>query len=156
MTDSLTPTQVPDIDLQATDGTQINLKKISGQYVVLYFYPKNNTPGCTLESKQFRDLHGEFIARNAMIIGVSRDSLASHAKFKIKCSLPFALVSDADSVLSNYFGVIGDKTLFGKKIFDAIIRSTFLINPEGKIIHEWRKVSVKNHAQEVLSKIPAL
>ena len=154
-TDSLTPTTVPDLDLQTTDGKPINLKKLKGQFVVLYFYPKDNTPGCTIESKQFRDLNAEFSAKNAVIIGVSRDTLASHDRFKNKCSLPFTLVSDADSALSHYFGVIGEKTLFGKKLFDAIIRSTFLIDPKGKIIHEWRKVSIKNHAQEVLDKIPS-
>jgi peroxiredoxin Q/BCP len=151
---SVTPTQIPDLDLKATDGQTINLTKYKGQYVVLYFYPKDNTPGCTIEAKQFRDFHEEFRAKNAVIIGVSRDTLKSHAKFQEKCSLPFPLVSDENSALSKAFGVIGEKTLFGKKIFEALIRSTFLINPEGKVIHEWRKVSVKNHAQEVLEKIP--
>jgi len=148
------PTQVPDLNLPATDGTTINLKKLKGQYVVLYFYPKDNTPGCTIESKHFRDLESQFKAKNTIILGVSRDTVASHEKFKTKCELPFPLISDVNSELCQYFGVIGEKTLFGKKIFDAIVRSTFLINPEGKVVHSWRKVSVKNHAQEVLDAIP--
>jgi peroxiredoxin Q/BCP len=148
-----TPSQVPDMDLQATDGHYFNLKNFKGQYVVLYFYPKDSTPGCTIESKNFRDLQAEFTAKNAVILGVSRDKLTSHEKFKTRCELPFQLISDETSALCNYFGVIGEKTLFGKKIFDAIVRSTFLINPEGKIIQSWRKVSIKNHAQEVLDSI---
>lgn len=152
--DFVTPSTVPNQDFQATDGETINLKKLKGQYIVLYFYPKDNTPGCTIESKNFRDLQKKFTQKNAVIIGVSRDTLNSHAKFKTKCALPFSLISDENSELSNYFGVIGEKTLFGKKIFDAIIRSTFLINPQGKIIQEWRKVSIKNHAEEVLDSIP--
>ncbi len=99
-------------------------------------------------------IQNQFKAKNTAILGVSRDTLVSHEKFKTKCALPFPLISDVKSELCHHFGVIGEKTLFGKKIFDAIVRSTFLINPEGKVIHSWRKVSVKNHAQEVLDAIP--
>lgn len=150
------PTKVPNQDFPATDGTTINLHKLKGKYIVLYFYPKDNTPGCTIESKNFRDLDKKFDEKNAVIIGVSRDTLKSHEKFKTKCELPFPLISDEHSELCRYFGVIGEKTLFGKKLFDGLIRSTFLINPEGKIIQAWRKVSIKNHAQEVLDSIPFL
>ena len=149
-----TPTLAPDMELAATNGKTLNLKNCKGQYVVLYFYPKDSTPGCTIESKNFRDLEPEFKQKNALIIGVSRDKLTSHERFKSNCELPFELISDENSALCQYFNVIGEKTMFGKKIFDAIIRSTFLINPDGKIIQEWRKVSVKNHAQEVLAAIP--
>ena len=148
------PSKVPNLDLPTTDGGTINLGDFKGQYLVLYFYPKDNTPGCTIESKDFRDLHEKFTAKNSVIIGVSRDTLTSHEKFKNKCGLPFQLISDENSALCRYFGVIGEKKLFGKKLFDAVIRSTFLINPEGKIIQAWRKVSIKNHAQEVLNAIP--
>jgi peroxiredoxin Q/BCP len=152
--DANLPSTAPDLDLPTTDGGTINLRDFRGQYVVLYFYPKDNTPGCTIESKDFRDLHEKFSAKNSVIIGVSRDTLTSHEKFKNKCGLPFQLISDENSTLCRYFGVIGEKKLFGKKLFDALIRSTFLINPEGKIIQAWRKVSIKNHAQEVLNAIP--
>ncbi|MBX9586980.1 MAG: peroxiredoxin [Gammaproteobacteria bacterium] len=153
---STEPTKVLDQDFPATDGSTINLKKLKGKFVVLYFYPKDSTPGCTIESKAFRDLHNEFAAKNAEIIGVSRDTIKSHEKFKTRCELPFPLIADEKSELCHYFGVIGEKTLFGKKLFDGLIRSTFLINPEGKIIQSWRKVSIKNHAQEVLDSIPTV
>lgn len=153
---STEPTKVPDQDFPATDGSTINLQKLKGKYVVLYFYPKDNTPGCTIESKAFRDLQPKFAAKNTEIIGVSRDTLKSHEKFKTKCELPFPLISDEKSELCRYFGVIGEKKLFGKKLFDGLIRSTFLINPQGKVIHSWRKVSIKNHAQEVLDSIPTV
>lgn len=153
---STEPTKVLDQDFPATDGSTINLKKLKGKFVVLYFYPKDSTPGCTIESKAFRDLHRKFVAKNAEIIGASRDTLKSHEKFKTRCELPFPLISDEKSELCRYFGVIGEKTLFGKKLFDGLIRSTFLINPQGKIIQSWRKVSIKNHAQEVLDSIPTV
>lgn len=149
-----TPKSVPDRSFTATNGKKINLKDLHGQYIVLYFYPKDNTPGCTIESKNFRDLEEAFRAKNAIIIGVSRDKLTSHEKFKTKCDLPFELISDEDSALCQHFKVIGEKTMFGKKILDAIIRSTFLIDTTGKIIQEWRKVSIKNHAEAVLAAIP--
>src|SRR5690625_1235999 len=115
-----------------TDGSDITLDSLKGQWVVVYFYPRDNTPGCTNEAKDFRDLMPEFKKRNAVIVGVSRDSLKSHNNFTDKHDLPFALVSDPDETWCNAFDVIHEKNLYGKKRM-GIVRSTFLINPEGKL-----------------------
>lgn len=137
--------------LVTTNGN-IKLSDFKGQKVVLYFYPKNNTPGCTSESKAFRDRFKEFQKNNTVILGVSRDSLQSHLKFKEKLNLPFELISDSEETLCNAFEVLGKKTLFGK-IFNGLIRSTFLIDEKGKVIQEWRKVKVSGHVDEVLKKV---
>lgn len=131
-----------------TRGT-INLSEFKGQKIVLYFYPKDNTPGCSSESKSFRDHFDEFKKNNTVILGVSRDSLQSHLKFKEKLNLPFELISDTDETLCEYFNVLGRKTMFGK-IFNGLTRSTFLIDEKGKVIREWRKVKVCGHVEEVL------
>lgn len=141
--------KVPNFTLAATAEQQISLKDFKGKNVVLYFYPKDSTPGCTQESCDFRDLHKEFTKNNTVVIGVSRDSLKSHEKFKQNHGLTFDLLSDADEELCNLFGVIKDKIMYGKKV-RGIERSTFLIDAAGKLAKEWRKVSVNGHVQEVL------
>ena len=120
-----------------------------GEKLVIYFYPKDMTSGCTLESQQFRDLHAAFRRANTRVIGVSRDSMASHEKFKNKESLPFELLADEDEKLCGLFDVIKEKSLYGRK-YMGIERSTFLIDAEGVLRREWRKVKVPGHAQEVL------
>ena len=128
---------------------------LRGQHVVIYFYPKDSTPGCTLEGQDFRDLHAKFRRQNAVVLGVSRDSLASHEKFRDKQSFPFDLVSDPDETLCRRFDVIQEKTLYGRK-FMGVVRSTFLIDSAGKLRNEWRGVKVKGHAAEVLEAVKAL
>ena len=144
--------QAPDFKCPATGDQTIHLKSLRGKNVVIYFYPKDSTPGCTTEGQDFRDLHAKFKRRNAVILGVSRDSLASHEKFKAKQKFPFELLSDADELLCRKFDVIKEKTLYGRK-FMGIERSTFLIDDRGKLRQEWRKVKVKGHAAEVLEAV---
>lgn len=134
---------------QSTAGT-FNSADALGKYLVLYFYPKDNTPGCTNESKDFRDLYAEFKKLNAEIVGVSRDSLASHKKFIDKHQLPFDLIADTDSKVCDLFNVIKEKSMFGKTAL-GLVRSTFLFDPKGNLVKEWRKVKVAGHAQDVLS-----
>jgi peroxiredoxin Q/BCP len=122
---------------------------------VLYFYPKDSTPGCTTEGQDFRDLHAKFQRAGAAILGVSRDSLASHEKFKEKLKLPFDLLSDPDEKLCRQFDVIREKSLYGRK-FMGVERSTFLIDEKGKLREEWRKVKVKGHAQAVFESVKNL
>jgi peroxiredoxin Q/BCP len=131
------------------------LKDLRGQNVVLYFYPKDSTPGCTLEGQDFRDLHTKFRRQKTIILGVSRDSIGSHEKFKSKQNFPFDLISDPDESLCRKFDVIREKTLYGRK-FMGVERSTFLIDSAGKLRREWRKVKVKGHAEEVLAAIKEL
>jgi len=139
----------------ATRNKTIELKDLRGQHVVIYFYPKDSTPGCTLEGQDFRDLHAKFRRQNAVVLGVSRDSLASHEKFRDKQSFPFDLVSDPDETLCRQFDVIQEKTLYGRK-FMGVVRSTFLIDSAGKLRNEWRGVKVKGHAAEGLEAVKAL
>jgi len=146
---------VPNFKLPATGGKTIDLKELRGKNVVVYFYPKDNTPGCTTESCDFGGLHDKFRRRNTVILGVSRDSLASHEKFRAKFEFPFDLLSDGDETLCGQFDVIREKNMYGKKVM-GIERSTFLIDAEGKLRGEWRKVSVKGHAAEVLAAVEAL
>ena len=143
---------VPDFKCPATGDQTIGLKSLRGKKVVIYFYPKDNTPGCTTEGQDFRDLHSKFKRQNAVILGASRDSLASHEKFKAKQEFPFELLSDPDEALCRKFDVIREKTLYGRK-FMGIERSTFLIDEKGKLRQEWRKVKVKGHAAEVLEAV---
>ena len=147
-------TVVPNFTLPATGDVDIGLKELRGKHVVVYFYPKDNTPGCTTESCDFGSLHEKFKKKNTVILGVSRDSLASHEKFKAKFEFPFDLLSDADEKLCRLFDVIREKNMYGKKVL-GIERSTFLIDTEGRLQREWRKVSVKGHAAEVLEAISA-
>ena len=146
---------VADFTLPATSGKTVQLSGLSGHYVVLYFYPKDSTPGCTQEGQDFRDLYPDFQALGAEILGVARDSLKSHENFKCKQEFPFELLSDADESLCRQFDVIKLKNMYGKQV-QGIERSTFLIDPEGKLAAEWRKVSVKGHAAEVLEKVRSL
>ena len=122
---------------------------------MLYFYPKDNTPGCTLEGQNFRDLHEEFSAANAVILGVSRESIRSHNNFRGKFDFPFHLLSDPDETLCNAYGVIVEKSMYGRK-YMGVDRSTFLIDEEGVLRREWRKVRVKGHADEVLEAVRSL
>ncbi len=146
---------VADFKSDATGDKQLRLKDFHGQNVVLYFYPKDSTPGCTLEGQDFRDLHSKFKRQKTVILGVSRDSIASHEKFREKQKLPFDLLSDADEKLCAEFDVIREKTLYGRK-FMGIERSTFLIDASGTLWREWRKVKVKGHAAEVLDAVREL
>lgn len=140
----------------ATSDTQFNLADFKNEkHLVIYFYPKDSTPGCTLEGQDFRDLHAEFLAHDTVIFGISRDTLRKHENFKAKQSFPFELISDEDESICNLFDVIKEKSMFGKK-YMGIVRSTFIINKAGVLVHEWRNVKVKNHAAEVLENIKAL
>lgn len=130
----------------------LSLQDYKGKYLVIYFYPKDNTPGCSTEAQDFRDLYPKFQDNNAEILAVSRDSVESHNKFECKYNLPFALISDSDSKLCDMFGVIKPNSIFGKTAL-GLIRSTFLIDPAGNLIKEWRKVKVADHAQKVLDAI---
>ena len=144
---------VPDLRGESTAGP-VRLRDLKSQYVVVYFYPKDNTPGCTREAQDFRDLARQFAKHKAVVLGVSRDSLASHEKFQDKQSLKFALVSDPDETWCKAFDVIHEKTLYGRK-FLGVVRSTFLIGPDGKLRREWRNVKVPGHAEAVLDAIAA-
>jgi peroxiredoxin Q/BCP len=147
--------KVQDFSAPATGGTTFRLSDYKGHPVVLYFYPKDNTPGCTTEGADFRDLHKQFVKLGAVVVGVSRDSLKSHEGFCTKMGFPFPLVSDADEKLCTQFDVIKMKNMYGKQV-RGIERSTFLIGPDGKLVREWRKVKVAGHAAEVLEAVKAL
>ena len=147
--------KVTDIKLASTDDQIIQLSDFRGKNIVLYFYPKDNTPGCTLEGQDFRDNKRKFSARNTVILGVSRDSIKSHENFKSKQSFSFDLLSDPDEKLCKQFDVIKEKNMYGKKVI-GIERSTFLIDEKGVLVKEWRKVKVKGHAGEVLEEIKKL
>ncbi|MFN4022141.1 MAG: peroxiredoxin [Hydrogenophilus thermoluteolus] len=142
----------PDFTLQATGNQTITLSALKGKPVVLYFYPRDNTPGCTNEAIAFRDLYDQFTALGAVILGLSRDSVASHEKFKAKFSLPFDLVSDPEEVACQAYDVMRNKTMYGKPV-RGIERSTFLIDADGNIAAIWRKVKVDGHAEAVLAKL---
>jgi len=142
-------TKIPDFLLPATSGQTFSLAAQAGKVVVIYFYPKDSTPGCTTESQQFRDLHDQFAAVDAVILGISRDSLKSHENFKAKQSLPFELGSDADEAVCNLFSVMKMKNMYGKQV-RGVERSTFVIDRNGVLRREWRGVKVPDHAQEVL------
>jgi peroxiredoxin Q/BCP len=140
---------VGDFTADATGDKKIRLKDLRGKNVVIYFYPKDSTPGCTTEGRDFSALHTRFRHASTVILGVSRDSLASHEKFKEKQGFPFDLLSDPDEKLCRKFDVIHEKSLYGRK-FMGVVRSTFLIDADGKLRREWRNVKVKGHAEEVL------
>jgi len=148
-------TPVPDFALPATSGTSFRLADQAGRVVVIYFYPKDSTPGCTTEGQNFRDLHAQFAAAGAVVLGVSRDSLKAHENFKAKQSFPFELGSDADEAVCNLFGVIKQKMMYGKQC-RGIERSTFVIDRNGVLRREWRGVKVAGHAQEVLDFVKTL
>ena len=146
---------VKDFSLPSTGGSTFKLSDQRGKTLVVYFYPKDNTPGCTLEGADFRDRHKEFRKAGAEVVGVSRDSLKSHEGFKAKMKFPFELLSDADEQACALFGVMKMKNMYGKKV-RGIERSTFVINGEGAIAREWRGVKVPGHAQEVLDFVKTL
>ncbi|MBS0590181.1 MAG: peroxiredoxin [Proteobacteria bacterium] len=147
--------KIPDLRGAIDDDTGIRLRDFKGKFVVVYFYPKDSTPGCTLEAQDFRDQQKDFAKHNAVVLGVSRDSLTSHARFKSKQAIDFDLVSDPDEIWCNAFDVIHEKVLYGKRHL-GIVRSTFLIGPDGKLEREWRGVKVKGHADAVLSALREL
>ena len=146
--------KVTDFSATATSG-EFKLSAHKGHPVIIYFYPKDNTPGCTTEGMQFRDLHRQFTKVGAVVVGVSRDSLKSHENFKAKMEFPFELISDADEKLCAQFGVIKMKNMYGKKV-RGIERSTFVVDGTGKLAREWRGVKVPGHAQEVLDFVKTL
>lgn len=146
--------KVPKLAGITGDGRTLTLTDLKGQWVVVYFYPKDSTPGCTTEAQEFRDLYPKFRKRHAEVVGVSRDSAKSHANFAGKQELPFPLVSDPDETWCRAFEVIHEKVLYGKRYL-GVVRSTFLIDPDGKLAAEWRGVKVAGHAQAVLDAIPA-
>lgn len=147
--------KVKDFRLPATGDQTIRLSDLKGKNVVLYFYPRDNTPGCTMEGQDFRDNIRKFRARNTVVLGVSRDSIKSHEKFKDKQSFPFELLSDEEEKLCKQFDIIKEKNMYGKKVM-GIERSTFLIDEKGVLREEWRKVKVDGHVDEVLEAIKAL
>lgn len=143
---------VPDFELPATSNQSIRLSDLKGKNIVLYFYPKDCTSGCTLEGQDFRDHYAEFNKLNTEILGISRDTVKLHEKFKTEQNFPFDLLSDTEQKICDLFNVIKEKNMYGKKVH-GIERSTFLINPHGVLIHEWRKVKVDGHVKAVLDKI---
>ena len=147
--------KVKNFSLAATGEQTIALADLKDSKVVLYFYPKDSTPGCTTEAQQFRDLHGQFLKAGAVILGVSRDSIKSHENFKAKMALPFDLLSDGEEALCTQFGVIKMKNMYGKQV-RGIERSTFLIDSKGVLRQEWRGIKADGHAAEVLAAVEAL
>ncbi|MCL4185769.1 MAG: peroxiredoxin [Burkholderiaceae bacterium] len=143
--------KIPDFDAQSTGGP-VRLSKLKGRKVVLFFYPKDNTPGCTNEASDFRDNHDAFVRAGAVVIGVSRDSLKSHEGFKSKLDFPYELISDPDETLCELFGVIRMKNMYGRQV-RGVERSTFLVDGDGKLAREWRGVKVPGHVTEVLEAV---
>ena len=146
---------VPNFENPATGDQTISLSDLKGKKVVLYFYPRDSTPGCTREGQDFRDMHDQFVALNTVILGVSRDSIKSHENFKAKQEFPFDLLSDKEETLCGIFDVIKEKNMYGKKVM-GIVRSTFLIDEEGILRKEWIKVKVPDHVAEVLEAVKQL
>ena len=147
--------KVADFTVPATGGAPFRLAAHKGHPVVLYFYPKDNTPGCTTEGADFRDRHDAFVKAGAVVAGISRDSLKAHEGFKAKMAFPFELLSDADEALCAQFDVIKLKNMYGKKV-RGIVRSTFVVDGRGVLVREWRGVKVPGHADEVLAFVQTL
>ena len=147
--------KVPDFSAPATGDTTFRLSDHRGHPVVLYFYPKDNTPGCTTEGADFRDLHGQFVKLGAVVAGVSRDTIKSHESFRSKMDFPFPLISDTDEKLCSQFDVIRMKNMYGKQV-RGIERSTFLVGADATLVREWRKVKVDGPAALVLEAVRAL
>lgn len=147
--------KVPDFSVAATGGQTVSLKEYRGKNVIVYFYPKDSTPGCTLEGQDFRDNHAKFKRQKAIVFGVSRDSVSSHERFREKQGFKFDLLSDPDEKLCRLFDVIKEKNMYGRKVI-GIERSTFLIDHLGVLRQEWRKVRVKGHVAEILDAVKAL
>ena len=146
---------VPDFEATATGGVKFTPQAFAGKIVVLYFYPKDNTPGCTTEAMQFRDQYKEFQKAGAVLFGVSRDNMASHERFKTQLGLPFELIADTEEKLCHMFGVVKNKIMYGKKV-KGIERSTFLIDASGVLRSEWRGLTVAGHVDEVLKAVKQL
>jgi len=142
--------EAPDFELEADDGSRVRLSGLRGRTVVLYFYPKDNTPGCTKEACSFRDSWAAVRAKGAAVLGVSPDPAGRHAKFKAKYELPFTLLADADKAVMKAYGAFGKKTMYGKLI-EGVIRSTFVIDPDGRVATVFPKVKPEGHAAEVLA-----
>jgi peroxiredoxin Q/BCP len=155
MENSLVGLKVPDFEIASTGNKTFKLSASLGRSLVLYFYPKDNTPGCTTEGQQFRDLHAEFARVGCAVHGVSRDSIKSHEGFKSKMAFPFDLLSDPDEKVCGLFGVMKMKNMYGK-VVRGIERSTFVIDARGSVCREWRGVRVPGHAQEVLEFVRSL
>lgn len=147
--------KAPKLSLPSTAGDRFSLADARGSNLVIYFYPRDNTSGCTREAQDFRELHGAFRRANTVIVGISSDSIESHHKFKTKFKLPFALLSDEDRKACELFDVIREKSMYGRK-FMGVERSTFLIDADGQLRREWRKVKVDGHAAEVLEAAKSL
>ena len=147
--------KAPKLSLPSTAGDRFSLADVRGSNLVIYFYPRDNTSGCTREAQDFRELHGAFRRANTVIVGISPDSIESHHKFKTKFKLPFALLSDEDRKACELFDVIREKSMYGRK-FMGVERSTFLIDADGQLRREWRKVKVDGHAAEVLEAAKSL
>ncbi|MGH8124137.1 MAG: peroxiredoxin [Rudaea sp.] len=145
--------KIPDLSGVATSG-EISLRELKGKFIVVYFYPKDNTTGCTREAQDFRDLQKDFGKRGAVVLGISRDSLKSHEGFRKKQTLSFDLVADTDERWCRAFDVIHDKVLYGRHYL-GVVRSTFLIGPDGRLLREWRGVKVAGHAAAVLDALDA-
>ena len=143
-------TKIKNFKAPMTGNDDFVLKNYIGKNIIIYFYPRDNTPGCTSEGEDFRDNYKSFVKKNTVIFGVSRDTVQSHENFKKKFNFPFELISDTEETICNLFKVIKEKSMYGKK-YMGIERSTFLIDTNGKLIEEWRKVKVKGHVEEVLS-----
>jgi peroxiredoxin Q/BCP len=153
--DDMSTALAPEFSLPATAGQTVTMSALRGRKLVLYFYPKDNTPGCTNETKDFGASHAAFAAAGCEIFGISRDSLKSHENFKAKLELPFELISDPDEVACEAFGVMKMKNMYGKQV-RGIERSTFVIDAEGHIAREWRGVKVPGHAEQVLAVVRSL
>jgi peroxiredoxin Q/BCP len=146
---------LPDFELPSTGGKTFKLSEHLGKTLVIYFYPKDSTPGCTTQGQQFRDHYADFAAANTEIFGISRDSIKSHENFKAKFEFPFDLLADTEELACQLFGVIKMKKMYGKEV-RGIERSTFIINKEGALIREWRGVKVDGHIPEVLAFVRSL
>ena len=147
--------RVPAFSAQATGATRVDSEDLLGSPFVLYFYPKDNTPGCVFEGRDFSRHHEQFVRRGASVFGVSREDIESHEKFKARHGFPFGLIADEDEKLCEIFGVIREKRLFGRRI-SVVERSTFLIDAEGVIRREWRKVKLSGHVDEILKALDEL
>lgn len=146
---------IPEFEALATGGVKFTPQAYLGHTVVLYFYPKDHTPGCTTESMQFRDKHKEFAKAGAVVFGVSRDNMTSHDKFKANLELPFELIADTEEKLCHMFGVVKNKIMYGKKV-KGIERSTFVISADGVLVQEWRGIKVAGHVDDVLKVVKGL
>ena len=146
---------LPEFEALATGGQKVSNVSHQGQILVLYFYPKDNTPGCTTEAMQFRDKYADFVKAGAAVFGVSRDNMISHNDFKGKLELPFELIADTEEKLCHMFGVVKNKIMYGKKV-KGIERSTFLVGPDGVLVQEWRGLKVPGHVEEVLKAVKSM